>query len=559
MSEKRFSLGVDYGTGSVRSVLFDIADGSEIASSVYEYPTGVDGVVVDPSDHLLARQNPADYIEGLFQTLRETVAKGLLEGFDPSLLAGIGVDATSSTPIPVDQAGTALALKPQFLGNPSAMAWLWKDHTSFAEADLINELGRPLHLLDRCGGTASSEWYWAKILHCKKEAPEVFSAAFSWVELADYVPGILTGNVEPTTMARGICGAGHKAMYDEKWGGLPSVDFLRSLDPDLAALRSRFATALPADKIAGYLTEENAKKTGLFPGTPIAVGAIDAHLGGVGAGVRPGRMVAIIGTSTCYMLVHPLSEPLADIPGISGIVPSSIVPGMYGLEAGQTATGDIFNWFVKHFAPAKFFQSGDPHQALSAEAAKLRPAESGLLALDWNNGNRSTLDDPLLTGLTLGTTLHTTAPEMYRAFIEATAFGARTIVNRYTDYGVPVNEVVTCGGVAEKNPLLMQIYADILNRPIKISRCDQSCALGAAIFGAVAGGAFQDTLAAIDQMTGVKSTVYTPNTTNAALYDQLYALYRKLYDAFGGVQQAEAMGSVMKDLLKLKGDSQNRL
>ena len=551
MGEKRFAMGVDYGTGSVRSAIFNLADGSEIASAVYAYPHGEDGVVVDPNNHLLARQEPADYVNGLFETIRTAVNEAKKLGFDESYLAGIGVDATSSTPIPVDAAGTPLAFAPKFADNPSAMAWLWKDHTSFAEADLINERARPLHLLDRCGGTASSEWYWAKILHCKKEAPDVFASAFSWVELADYIPGVLTGNLDPMTMARGICGAGHKAIYDERWGGLPSEEFLASLDPDLVPLRSRYAPALSAEKIAGYLTPENAQKTGLLAGTPVAVGAIDAHLGGVGAGVRPGRMVAIIGTSTCYMLVHPLSEPLADIPGISGIVPGSILPGMYGLEAGQTATGDIFNWFVKNFTPAKYYQSGDPHAALSAAASKLRPGESGLLALDWNNGNRSTLDDPLLTGLTLGTTLHTTAPEMYRALIEATAFGARTIVERYTDYGVPVNEVVTCGGVAEKNPLLMQIYADILNRPMKISRSDQSCALGAAIFGAVAGGAFPDTLAAVGAMTGVKETVYTPNPQNAPIYDKIFALYTKLYNAFGGVNQPETVADVMKEMLRL--------
>ena len=555
MSDKRFALGVDYGTGSVRSVIFDLTDGSEVASNVYEYPHGEDGVIASDADPLIARQHPADYIEGLFQTISRAVADARRNGFDPSLLAGIGVDATSSTPIPVDKKGNPLALNPKYDANLSAMAWLWKDHSSWREADKINLYGRPLHLLDRCGGTASSEWYWAKILHCKKESPEVFAAAFSWVELADYIPGVLTGNLGPETMARGICSAGHKAIYDERWEGLPPTDFLAALDPDLLPLRRRFAKAHSSDKIAGYLTESNAAKVGLFPGVPVAVGAIDAHLGAVGAGVRPGRMVKIIGTSTCDMLVHPLREPLSDIPGVCGIVPGSILPGMYGLEAGQTAVGDIFNWFVKNMTPEKFFRSGDPHAALSAEAANLRPGQSGLLGLDWNNGNRSTLDDPLLTGLTLGTTLHTTAPEMYRALIEATAFGALTIVNRYSEYGVPVNEVVTCGGIAEKNPLLMQIYADVLNRPMKIARSSQACALGAAIFGAVAGGAFPDVLSAQDAMTGVQEETYSPKPENVAVYAELYKLYLRLYNAYGGVKQTETVADVMKTLIKIRNEA----
>lgn len=554
--EKRFAMGVDFGTNSVRALVVDVEDGREVSTYVYPYPSGVEGVLLDPKDPNLARQNPADYIEGLYESIQGALAVAKSDPqFRPERVIGIGVDTTGSTPIPVDRLGMPLALQPEFLDHLAAQAWLWKDHTSYAEAAEITEKAKKMRTgyLAKCGGTYSSEWYWSKILHCKRTAPKVFQAAYAWVELADFIPAYLAGQLDPNQLVRGICPAGHKAMYHESWGGLPSAQFLASLDPDLVPLRERFAMpAVPADHPAGRLASHVAKRLGLPQGIPIAVGAFDAHTGAVGAGIKPGTLVKIIGTSTCDMMVVPMREKLPDIPGLCGIVPGSIVPGMYGLEAGQSAVGDIFNWFVRYLAPAEFTSGGDPHAALSEASAKLRPGESGLLALDWNNGNRTILVDPLLTGLLLGQTLQTTAPEVYRALIEATAFGALTIIRRLEEYGIRVREVINCGGIAEKNPLVMQIYADVCNRPMKISRSSQTCALGAAIFGAVVGGAYRKTEQAQKKMTGVKPTVYTPNKKAATVYAELYRLYRTLHDAFGTARFRGALYPVMKDLIAIR-------
>jgi L-ribulokinase len=371
--------------------------------------------------------------------------------------------------------------------------------------------------------------------------------------LADFIPAYITGNVDPHTLPRGICAAGHKAMYNDQWGGLPSKKFLAKLDPALADLRDHYATqAFTADKLAGRLTAESAKKTGLPAGVAVAVGAFDAHMGAVGAGIKPGTLVKIIGTSTCDMMIAPQDNSLPDIPGLCGIVPGSVIPGMFGLEAGQSAVGDIFNWFVKYLTPTQYTAKGDPHVNLSRAAEKLRPGESGLLALDWNNGNRTILVDPLLVGLLVGQTLHTSAPEIYRALVEATAFGALRIINRFEEYGVAVKEVVNCGGIAEKNPFVMQIYADVCDRPMKISRSPQTCALGAAIFGAVAGGAFKTTEQAQRKMTGVKEKVFRPNKPAAKTYAELYKLYLALHDAFGTKDYQGKLNGVMKDLISIR-------
>ncbi|HBT77372.1 MAG TPA: ribulokinase, partial [Planctomycetaceae bacterium] len=301
-----------------------------------------------------------------------------------------------------------------------------------------------------------------------------------------------------------------------------------------------------------------AAKTGLIAGTPVAVGAFDCHMGAIGAGIKPGTLVKAIGTSTCDVMIHPETEPLADIPGLCGIVPGSVMPGYFGLEAGQSAVGDIFNWFVRQMVPEHYFENDAVHENLSQAADKLLPGESGLLCLDWNNGNRTILVDQLLTGLTVGTTLHTTAPEIYRALIEATAFGALTIIKRFEEYGVKVEEVINCGGIAEKSPLIMQIYADVCNRPMKISRSPQTCALGAAICGAVAGGAFKNIQEAQKRMTGVKKTVYKPNPSAVAVYERLYRLYRELHDAFGVDGRKESLYHVMKHLLEIRDTVRKR-
>jgi L-ribulokinase len=553
---RQFAIGLDYGTNSVRALIVDVRTGEEVGTAVYQYPSGEKGVLLDPKNPNLARQNPADYIEGFYRCVRAAIRNVPKEvGFAPDRVVGIGVDTTGSTPIPVDENGWPLALQKRFANNLSAQAWLWKDHTSYAEAAEITEKARSMGMpyLAKCGGTYSSEWFWSKILHCRRTAPAVFEAAYSWVELADFIPGFLTGNLKPETIPRSICAAGHKAMYNPAWGGLPSEEFLKAIDPELVKIRQRYAAeALPADRKAGELTKEVARKVGLRPGIPVAVGAFDAHMGAVGAGIKPGTLVKIIGTSTCDMMVVPIDQGCPDIPGLCGIVPHSIIPGMYGLEAGQSAVGDIFNWFVSFLTPAQFTSAGDPHAALTREAEKLKPGESGLLALDWNNGNRTILVDPLLTGLLIGQTLLTTAPEVYRALVEATAFGALTIIKRFEEYGIAVKEVVNCGGIAEKNPFVMQIYADVCNRPMKISRSAQTCALGAAIFGAVVGGVYKNVEQAQRRMTGTKPIVFRPRKQAVDVYSRLYQLYRRLHDAFGLPNYQDSLYDVMKQLIALR-------
>ena len=394
--------------------------------------------------------------------------------------------------------------------------------------------------------------------HGRRAAPDVFKAAHSFVECCDYIPAVLAGDTRPDRLARGVCSAGHKAMYCDDWNGLPDKKFLARLDPALASLRDRlYEKAVPADRCAGRLSKQWAVKLGLKEGTPIAVGAFDAHMGAVGAGIKVGTLVKILGTSTCDMMVWPADRRLADILGVCGIVKGSILPGYYGIEAGQSAVGDIFLWLVHSLVPDSYGRTADEKFTnLAKAAARQKPGEHGLLALDWNNGNRTILVDARLTGLLVGQTLHTEAHEVYRALIEATAFGALTIINRIEEYGVPVKEIVNCGGLAVKNPLLMQIYADVTGRPMKISRSDQTCALGAAIFGAVVAGkragGFAGVADAQKAVCGVRSTVYRPIRQHHVVYRQLYELYRKTHDAFGVPNASVRLNTIMKDLIAIR-------
>jgi len=559
-----YTIGLDYGTNSVRCLIVDVANGRELGTAVYEYETGEAGIILDPADHNLARQNPADYLKGIEVTVTAAIAeaKKNVKGFGPDQIIGIGIDTTGSTPIPVDKNGTPLSMLDEFKDNPNACAWLWKDHTGHAEAAEITALAakdNPEYLA-RCGGTYSSEWFFSKILHCLRTDPKVFDAAYTWAEHADWLPAVLTGTQAPDKLKRCRCAAGHKAMFNDDWGGYPEEKFLSKLDPKLGKLRKTLSDRTYAvDQTAGNLTDEWAAKLDLPSAIPVAMGAFDAHLGAVGSGIAPGTLVKIIGTSTCDMLVSESSKKLADIPGICGIVDGSILPGFFGLEAGQSAVGDIFNWFVNYIQPGG--PEAGSHEALTEKAAKLRPGQSGLLALDWNNGNRTVLVDQRLTGLLLGQTLHTRPEEIYRALIEATAFGALTIINRFEEYGVKVLQVINCGGIAEKNPLLMQIYADATGREMKISRSAQSCALGACIAGAVVAGkvfgghdSFADAQAA---MCGIKDVTYIPIAENARVYQQLYALYKQLHDAFGTQDFSGKMSNVMKELLSIKDSAQD--
>ena len=544
-----YTIGLDYGTNSVRALIVDVRTGKEVGTAVWGYAHGTRGVILarDPN---LARQHPADYLTGAVTTIKQALRQAKIK---PAQIIGIGVDTTGSTPLPVDAAGRPLAFDKRFAKNPAALAWLWKDHTGVVEAAEITALAKKIrpHYLAKCGGTYSSEWFFSKILHCLRTAPEVFAAAYTWVECADWIPAVLTGTDAPDKLTVGICAAGHKAMYNDDWGGYPDAKFLGKLHPQLGELRSRLRPkAQTIDRAVGKLTPEWARRTGLPAGIPVAVGAFDAHLGGVGCGIAPGTLAKIIGTSTCDMMVAPVGTKLADIPGLCGIVNGSILPGYYGLEAGQSAVGDIFNWFVNYI-------KAGTHDELTKGAAQLKPGESGLLALDWNNGNRTILVDQRLTGLLVGQTLYTTPAEIYRALIEATAFGALTIINRFEEYGVKVRQIVNCGGIAEKHPSIMQLYADVTGRPMKVSRSAQTCALGAAIAGAVVAGAHPSYAAAQRAMTGVKAQVFRPNPKAHAVYRDLYKLYRQLHDAFGTDEYSGNLRNVMKNLIDIRTRSRS--
>ena len=550
---KLYTIGLDYGTNSVRALIVNVANGAEVAAAVWTYAHGTQGVILarDPN---LARQHPADYVAGVDITIKQALAtaKKSVKGFNASQVIGIGVDTTGSTPLPVDANGQPLAFNKKFAKNPAAMAWLWKDHTGVAEAAKITALAKKIRpeFLAKCGGTYSSEWFFSKILHCLRTEPAVFNSAHSWIELSDFVPAELTGTLAPDKFIAGVCAAGHKAMWNANWNGYPDVEFLSQLDPKLGELRSRLPVRVHSiDRAVGGLTGAWAKKTGLKAGIPVAVGAFDAHLGAVGSGVAPGTLVKIIGTSTCDIAISQNTKKLADVPGLCGIVDGSVLPGYFGLEAGQSAVGDIFNWWVNYIQPHGEKLS---HRALDAAAMNLKPGESGLLALDWNNGNRTILVDQRLTGLLVGQTLYTTPAEVYRALIEATAFGALTIINRFEEYGVKISQVVNCGGIAEKSAITMQIYADVTGRPMKVSRSAQTCALGSAIAAALVAGAHKDYATAQKKMTGLKPKIYKPNPKAHEIYRELYPLYRTLHDAFGTQEWNGNLFDVMKKLIEIR-------
>ena len=557
----RYVIGLDFGTNSCRSLLVDIADGKEVAGHVYAYPSGTDGIILDPSEPNLARQNPGDYVLGIENTIKEVIRKGKAVDpeFTPDAVIGVGVDTTGSSPMPVDANGQALCFQERFRDNPAAMVWLWKDHTGYKEAAQITQLAsdiRPQYL-SRIGGTYSSEWWWSKILHCRNVAADVYDAAENWIEICDWIPAVLTGNPAPQEVKRSVCAAGHKALFNPAWNGLPDREFLDTLSPGLGSLREKlYETAYSAEHRAGTLSVEWAEKLGLSPSVAVAVGAFDAHMGAVGAGISPATLVKIIGTSTCDIMIHPRNEPLQDIPGVCGIVDGSVMDGYYGIEAGQSGVGDIFLWFVNTLVPEKYGRSTQERfDSLEKAAAVLKPGESGLLALDWSNGNRTILVDVRLSGLLMGQTLHTKPHEIYRALLEATGFGALTIIDRIEEYGVSVREVMNCGGLASKNSLMMQIYADITGRPMKISRSAQTPALGAAIFAAVAAGTenggYGSVASAQRKMVGIGET-FSPADANHRTYKKLYGLYRQMHDAFGTQQWSGRMFNVMKDLLDIR-------
>lgn len=548
MTQTKYTIGVDYGTDSVRSLIVNTATGEEVAGAVFEYPRWKKGLYCDPSKNQF-RQHPKDYLEGLEFTVREALKQAGTEVAQQ--IAGLSVDTTGSTPCAVDEKGTPLSLTPGFEENPNAMFILWKDHTAVQEADEINRKASEwqIDFREYEGGIYSSEWFWSKILHVLRHDPGVLRAAASWTEHCDWIPALLTGTTRPAQTKRSRCAAGHKAMWHEAFGGLPSEEFLRELDPVLSGLRDRlYRETYTFDVPAGKLTKEWADKLGLPEGITVGVGAFDAHVGAVGGEIKPYYLSKVMGTSTCDMLVAPMEEAGDKlIPGICGQVDGSIVPGMLGMEAGQSAFGDIYAWFKKILMwPAEQIlaktsladeslrqdlireMSDKMIAELSREAAGIPISESGVLAVDWMNGRRTPDANQNLKGAIAGLSLGTDAPRIFRALIEATAFGSKAIADRYIREGVRIDGVIALGGVAKKSPLVMQIVCDVLNMPIKVARSEQACALGAAMAAAVASGIYKTTAEAQEKMGSGFETEYFPIPENAAKYQTLYEKYVKL-------------------------------
>jgi L-ribulokinase len=548
-----YTIGIDYGTESGRALLVRVADGAEIATAVHAYGDGVIDERLPGSDRRLppdwALQNPDDYLA----VLRHAVPAVLREsGIDPAEVIGIGIDFTACTMLPTLRDGTPLCRLPHFRHEPHAWVKLWKHHAAQPYADRINAVARERgeSWLPRYGGTISSEWFFSKALQILEEAPEVYRRADRLIEAADWLVWQLTG-VE----TRNTCTAGYKAMHHD--GGFPDRDYFAALHPDFADVvdRKMSRTLSALGERAGDLSAEAAAWTGLRPGIAVAVANVDAHVTLPTTGtVEPGTMVMIMGTSTCNVLV---GEALHDVEGMCGTVMGGIVPGQYGYEAGQSGVGDIFAWFVEHAVPAATRADAaaaglDLHSFLTHEASRQRPGEHGLLALDWLNGNRSVLVDVELGGLIVGLTLATRPADIYRALIEATAFGQRVIIEAFERSGVPVRTLVAAGGLPSKNPMMMQIYADVLNRSIHQVASRQAPALGSAMHAAVAAGHYPDIAAAARAMGRLSDVVYTPDPDHVGVYDSLYSDYRYLHDLFGRAD-GEQPGGVMKRLRALRG------
>lgn len=545
MNNTNYVIGVDYGTDSVRSVLVNAANGEEVAASVYYYPRWKKGLFCDAAENQF-RQHPLDYLEGLEKTLQDCLAQAGSE--IASNVKAISIDTTGSTPVAVDESGTPLALLPQFENNPNAMFVLWKDHTSVNEASEINEHAEkfPVNYLQFVGGIYSSEWFWSKLLHILRADEEVKNACYSWVEHCDWIPFVLTGGTKASEIKRGVCSAGHKSLWAEEFGGLPPEEFFTSLDPILAGFTSRlFSQTFTADQQAGKLSAEWAEKLGLSTDVVIGVGAFDAHMGAVGGQIEPYYLSKVMGTSTCDMLVAPVNEVKGTlVNGICGQVNGSIIPGMIGMEAGQSAFGDAYAWYknvltwplknllsqttlVDAATAEKLIQETENRiiPELSRLAEQLPIEEHAELAVDWLNGRRTPDASQLLKGAFLGLDLGSDAVKMFRALVEATCFGAKKIVDRFNEQGIPVKGLIGMGGVAKKSPFIMQMMADVMNMPIKIHKSDQTCAIGAAMFAATAAGIYPKVEDAMTAMGQGFDAEYFPDASKAALYAKRYQQY----------------------------------
>ncbi len=547
----QYTVGVDFGTESGRAVVVRVEDGAELGSAVYDYRDGVIDHHLPGDDRPLppewALQNPDDYI----RTFQNAVPEALrLSHIDPASVVGMGIDFTACTMLPVTAEGTPLMHLPKWRNNPHAWVKLWKHHAAQPEADTINAVAaaRGESWLGRYGNKISSEWFYSKALQILNEAPEVYRAADRLIEAADWVVWRLCGQE-----TRNVCTAGYKAIYQD--GAFPKPEFFAALHPDFRdVVATKMMTDLaPLGTRAGGLTEESAGWTGLNPGIAVAVANVDAHVTVPAAQVlEPGCMVLTMGTSTCHLV---LSESVHDVPGMCGVVDGGIIPGLYGYEAGQSGVGDIFAWFVDNAVPPEYHAAAERagmnlHAHLEAEAARQKPGEHGLIALDWWNGNRSVLVDVDLTGLLVGATLATRAPDIYRALIEATAYGTRVILEAFESSGVPITRLVAAGGLPEKNKLLMQIYADVLGREFRLINSSQGAALGSAIHAAVAAGVYPNIQAAALRMGKLKDETFRPVPEHQAVYDRLYHEYVTLHDYFG-----RGKNDVMKRLRALRNEA----
>jgi L-ribulokinase len=549
MDEHSYVIGIDFGTDSVRAVLVDTTDGTEVASALAKYRRWADGRYSDPSANQF-RQHPLDYVEGLETSIQEMLAHAP-EGSAARVYA-ISVDTTGSTPVAVDKGGIPLALFPDFSHNPNAMFILWKDHTAVKEAEEINALAHAWGGVDFTkfeGGVYSSEWFWAKILHVLRVDESVRNAAYSWVEHCDWVPALLTGQTDPMVLKRSRCAAGHKAMWHESFGGLPSEEFLSRLDPLLRGLRERLYTdTFTSDKAAGNLSADWAKRLGLDTSISVGVGAFDAHMGAVGGEITPYTLTKIMGTSTCDMIVAPHSDVGEKlVGGICGQVDGSIIPGLLGMEAGQSAFGDVYAWFrdvlmwpLNHIVAKSEHVDADNREKilqetsgviideLSRQAEDLPTDISGVLALDWMNGRRTPDANQLLKGAMTGLSLGSDAPRIFRALVEATAFGAKKIIDRFRSEGVRIDGVIALGGVPKKSPFIMQVVSDVLNMPIRVPRSEQTCALGAAMFAATVAGIYPSVGDAMKAMGSGTEREYRPDPARAVQYELLYKRYSQL-------------------------------
>ena len=543
-----YALGLDYGSDSVRALLVDALTGNEVATHVVYYPRWKQGLYCEPAKDQF-RQHPLDYLESLQSVMHGLWAKAPAGA--AAQVVGISFDTTGSTPIAIDAEGVALALKPEFADNPNAMFVLWKDHTAIQEAQEITAAAGNAaeNYLKYEGGIYSSEWFWAKALHVLREDPAVRAAAWSWIEHCDWMSAVLTGTTHPQKLRMGRCATGHKVMWHESWGGYPPNEFFVSVDPLLDGLRDRLpAETFTADQSVGPLTAEWAEKLGLPVGIPVGFSAFDCHMGAVAANVKPGVLTKIMGTSTCDITVASYADIGSNcIRGICGQVDGSVMPGMVGLEAGQSAFGDLYAWFrnLLNWPLANILQTStliddatkqqlaqeiedQTLRALGDAASKIPPGETGIVALDWVNGRRTPDADQSVSMAITGLKMGSQAPQVFRGLVEATAFGARAIIERFKAEGVAIDSVVVIGGISKKSDFIMQVCADVWNCPIDVLESEQSCALGAAIFAATIGGLYPDVASAQKVMASPVSKTFLPNADNAEIYQRLYQQYQQL-------------------------------